>query len=53
MWGDHEILVAPVHIATHAHGDHAQMEDYNDGIHHACMTNYGFIYVNFVQKSLT
>ena len=49
---DHEILVAPIHVHMHMVTMHAWMEDYNDGIHHTCMTNYDFIYVNFVQKSL-
>ena len=37
---------APVHVATCASGDHAQMEDYNDGTRCLCMTNYGFTHVH-------
>ena len=39
------IIDTPVHVATRARGDHAQMEDYNGSTHCMCMTNYGFTYV--------
>ena len=43
------IIDAPVHVAIHACGDHAQMEDYNDSTHYTCLTNYGFTYVDYVK----
>ena len=33
---------SPVHVATHACGDHAQMEDHNDSTHYTCAKNYEF-----------
>ena len=40
-------------IDTHVHntctcGDHARIQDYNDGTHCKCTTNYGFTHVSFV-----
>ena len=43
------IIDAPVHVATHARGDHVQMEDYNDSTYHTCTTNYRFTYVDYVK----
>ena len=35
---------------THACGDHARIQNYNNGTHCGCMTNYGFNHVNFVRN---
>ena len=45
-----EFLDVPVHIHIHMHGDHAQIQDYNDGTHYKCTTNYSFSHVSFVQN---
>ena len=32
------------------HGDHAQIQDYNDGTHCECTTDYGFTHVSFIRS---
>ena len=45
---DCEFLQTLLYIYTHACGECARMEDYNDGIRRTCTTNYGFTHLNFV-----
>ena len=45
-----EFLNTFVHIHTRTSGDHARIQDYNDGIHCECTTNCGFTHVSFVQN---
>ena len=45
-----EFLHTPVHIHARTRGDHARIQDYNDGTHCECTTNYDFTHVSVVQN---
>ena len=45
-----EFLDTPVHIHVRRQGDHAQIQDYNDGTHCECTSNYSFTHVSVVRN---
>ena len=45
-----ESLDALVHRSIYVHVVTMRTQDYNDGTHYECMTNYGFTHVSFVRN---
>ena len=48
---DLEFLDTPIHRHVHMHDHHAKIQDYNDGTHCKCTTNYSLNYhANFARN---